>query len=124
MRTSVTLAAAALVAAVAVTAPAAPVPADAPKPPPGFTAIFNGKDLDGWEGHVTMKERAQYPPETVAELRKKRTEAAKEHWSVKDGVITLDGKASTKWVVNKDGKVVMDKGTMGLNLATAKDYGN
>ena len=24
---------------------------DAPKPPPGFIAIFNGKNLDGWEGN-------------------------------------------------------------------------
>jgi hypothetical protein len=104
--------------------PRSPAADDPPKPPPGFTALFNGKDLTGWEGHVTMAERAKYSPETVAELRKKRTEAAREHWSAKEGVIVLDGKPSTKWVVDSGGKVVMDKGTMGLSLVTAKDYGN
>ncbi len=28
--------------------------ADEPKPPAGFTSLFNGKDLSGWKGHTTM----------------------------------------------------------------------
>jgi hypothetical protein len=36
---------------------------DEPKPPEGFQAIFNGKDLSGWEG-------------------------GPEYWSVKDGCLT------------------------------------
>src|SRR5262245_18519995 len=124
MRFSVRLAAGVLFAAFAVSigSPTSTArAADEPKPPAGFTAIFNGKDLSGWDGHTTMAERAQHPAETIAELKKKRTEAAQEHWSVKDGVIQLDGKQCTKWIVDKRGKVVNDKGTMGLNLATAKD---
>src|SRR5262249_34857413 len=119
------LPAAGLLAVAAALTPVCPTArADEPKPPPGFTAILNGKDLTGWEGHTTMGERAKYPPETLTELRKKRTEAALEHWSAKEGVIVLDGKPSTGWIVDKDGKVMMDKKPMGLNLVTAKDYGN
>jgi hypothetical protein len=29
---------------------AVPANADEPKPPKGFTALFNGKDLGGWHG--------------------------------------------------------------------------
>ena len=39
-------------------------------PPPGFTALFNGKDLTGW----------------------KHDAEADQHWKVVDGVITYDGK--------------------------------
>ncbi len=79
---------------------------DAPKPPPGFTALFNGKDLTGWKGHTTMKERATLPPEKLAELQAKRTAAAKEMWSVQDGAIHL----------------TPQKG--GVSLVTEKDYGD
>lgn len=78
---------------------------DAPKPPPGFTALFNGKDLSGWQGHVTMKERG-LPPEKLAELRKQRNAKMPEIWSVKDGVIYCNG------------------GKGGVSLQTTKDYGN
>jgi hypothetical protein len=76
-----------------------------PKPPPGFTAIFNGKDLTGWQGHVTMKERATLPPDKLAELQKQRTKTAFEHWTVQNGAIHCDGKG-------------------GVSLQTTKDYGN
>jgi len=75
------------------------------KPPPGFTALFNGKNLDGWQGNIDMKERATMPREKLEERRKQRTQTALEHWSAKDGVITLDGKG-------------------GVSLQTVKDYGN
>ena len=47
------------------------VGADAPAntPPPGFTALFNGKDLTNWKDEGK----------------------AKGHWSVKDGVLHYDG---------------------------------
>ncbi len=108
--------------AVALAAPGARP--DDNKPPAGFTALFNGTDLTGWEGHTTMPERAKYPPDTLAELKKRRTEAAREHWSVKDGAIHFDSKQSTGWNVDKDGKVVQGKNPMGISLVTAKDYGN
>ncbi|HJZ57051.1 MAG TPA: DUF1080 domain-containing protein [Gemmataceae bacterium] len=81
--------------------------ADAPKPPPGFTALFNGKDLTGWKGHTTMKERATLPKDKLDMLQAERTKLAKEQWSVVDGTIHL---------------TPPQKG--GVSLVTEKDYGN
>ncbi len=53
-------------------ASAADEPGKLNSPPPGFTALFNGKDLTNW----------------------KATAKQAEHWKVVDGVITYDGKAS------------------------------
>ena len=73
------------------------------KPPEGFTALFNGTDLTGWQGLVQLDKRAADPAEYA-----KQIEAANQkflpHWQVKDGVIVYDGK--------------------GNNLQTAKDYGD
>ena len=52
-----------------------------------------------------MKQRATLSKEKLDELVKQRTKTAHEHWSVKDGVITCDGKG-------------------GVSLQTVKDYGN
>jgi hypothetical protein len=75
------------------------------KPPAGFTALFNGKNLDGWKGHTTMAERAKQKPDDLAKLQETRTKTAFEHWKVVDGVIHCDGKG-------------------GVSLVTDKDYGN
>ncbi len=100
MRHAISLAAAIVVASAL---PAAD--SDARKPPPGFTALFNGKDLTGWKGHTTMTERATKSPGDLAELQAKRNKIASEHWSVDKGAIHLDGKG-------------------GVSLVTDKDYGN
>jgi hypothetical protein len=84
---------------------AALVSADEPKPPKGFTALFNGKDLSGWKGHTTMAERAKLSPDELFKLQSKRNKIAAEHWSVQDGAIHLDSKG-------------------GVSLVTDKDYGN
>jgi hypothetical protein len=101
MLSSIRLTALALAGAIAL--PAAR--ADEPEPPPGFTALFNGKDLTGWQGNIDMKQRATLPKDKLDAELKKRTTTAHEHWKVKEGVITLDGKG-------------------GVSLQTAKDYGN
>jgi hypothetical protein len=104
MRTTVRLGLTALFAAVV----AAALPASGqPKPPPGFTALFNGKDLTGWKGHTTMKERATLPPDKLAALQTQRNKAAMEQWSVVDGAIHL---------------TPPKKG--GVSLVTDKDYGD
>ena len=74
-------------------------------PPPGFQALFNGKDLTNWKGLVgNPKTRATM---SADELKAKQAEADKvmrEHWSVKDGILIYDGQ--------------------GQSLCTAKDYRN
>ncbi|HEY3789140.1 MAG TPA: DUF1080 domain-containing protein, partial [Urbifossiella sp.] len=76
--------------------------ADAPMPPKGFTALFNGKDLSGWKGHTDMRERATKTPEELAKLQAQRTKTALKHWSVEDGAIHLDSKGGVSLVTDKD----------------------
>jgi hypothetical protein len=74
-------------------------------PPPGFEALFNGKDLAGWKGLVrNPKARANMPAEQLAAEQAKADENMRAHWRVEDGVLVFDGK--------------------GRNLCTAKDYGD
>jgi len=73
-------------------------------PPPGYTALFNGKDLTGWQGLVQINQRAKMSPEQLAKAIENANAKFKPHWTVKDGVIQYDGK--------------------GNNLQTIKDYGN
>src|SRR5947209_1387693 len=75
-------------------------------PPTGFKALFNGKDLTGWQIVVPlpqreklMKDKAAYEKK-VKELNDKHLK----HWTVEDGVLVNDGK--------------------GDNLQTVKDFGN
>ena len=46
-------------------------------PPEGFIALFNGKDLDGWQGHIDMKERHRQR-RSARETQKQRNELMKE----------------------------------------------
>ena len=74
-------------------------------PPPGFIAIFNGKDLAGWKGLVgNPKSRAKMSPEALAKAQARADEQMRKHWKVEDGVIVFDGK--------------------GRSLCTGKDYAN
>src|SRR5947207_5876552 len=80
---------------------------DQPKlntPPTGFTALFNGKDLDGWQINVELPARKKLSPEQYEKLVKERNEKFLKHWVVKEGVIEYDAK--------------------GQSLQTVKDYGN
>jgi 3-keto-disaccharide hydrolase len=92
-------------------------------PPPGFTALFNGKDLTNWKGmplkanpnekakssrpHVpmSMPERRKATPEELATAQKLGDEQAREHWKVEDGILVYDGAGR-------------------ISLCTAKDYGD
>lgn len=73
-------------------------------PPEGFTPLFNGKDLTGWRGLVTIKDRLTKTPEEIVKMQEAADKSMHEHWKVVDGVIVFDGK--------------------GQSLATVKDYGN
>jgi hypothetical protein len=101
MRTLWTLA---LGCGLVVLAPAAARPADN-TPPPGFVALFNGKDLTGWKALVAdPPTRAKMSPEQLAKAQEKADKAMREHWKAVDGMIVYDGKNN--------------------NLCTAKDYGD
>lgn len=73
-------------------------------PPPGFTALFNGKDLTGWQGLVDIRQRSKLTPAQLAKRQQAANEKYLPHWTVKDGILHYDGK--------------------GENLQTIKDYGN
>jgi hypothetical protein len=76
-------------------------------PPKGFTALFNGKDLTGWQGVVPMPQRQKLMKDREAYEKKvkQQNEKVLKHWSVQpDGVLYYDGK--------------------GDSLQTVKDYGN
>ena len=65
-------------------------------PPEGFTALFNGKDLTGWECKGSPK-------------AKPRQDAA-EHWTIEDGVLKYDGKCTNLWTAKsyKDFVLMVD----------------
>ncbi len=85
-------------------------PADEPRqrpdntPPPGFTALFNGTDLTGWQGLVELPTRERLGPRQLAERQREANRKYLPHWTVQDGVLHYDGK--------------------GNSLQTAKDYGD
>jgi hypothetical protein len=62
-------------------------------PPPGFQALFNGKDLAGWHGMQTMDPRAfeRMPQDERARKIEEWNKDLARHWSVKDGTIENDG---------------------------------
>src|SRR5262249_12302618 len=74
------------------------------QPPPGFTALFNGKDLTGWQGLVELPQGGKLTPEQLAAKQRKANEKYLPHWTVKNGILHYDGR--------------------GRSLQTAKDYGN
>jgi hypothetical protein len=74
------------------------------KPPRGFTALFNGKDLTNWQGLVELPQRKKLTAEQLAQKQKEANEKYLPHWTVKNGILHYDGK--------------------GQSLQTKKDYGN
>ena len=61
-------------------------------PPPGFKALFNGKDLKGWKGLVSSPpERAKMSADALAAEQKKADEQMRAHWKVVDGALEYDG---------------------------------
>ena len=80
-----------------------------PKPPKGFTALFNGKDLTGWRGR-----QPNYDPAAEAKLTKEELATKQAAWNTE---------RDAHWTVDTDtGEIVSD----GKNphLATVKDYGD
>jgi len=75
------------------------------RPPKGFVALFNGRDLTGWKGLVgNPKTRREMSREELAKAQARADEDMRAHWKVVDGAFCFDGK--------------------GHSLCTAKDYGD
>jgi hypothetical protein len=66
------------------------------RPPAGFQALFNGKDLTGWKGLVAdPPKRAAMPPSDLAAAQQKADQRMREHWRAMDGVLVFDGKGDS-----------------------------
>lgn len=62
------------------------------QPPEGYSALFNGENLEGWKGLVGNPEsRAEMSEEELAEKQEEADTEMREHWSVRDGVLFFDG---------------------------------
>src|SRR5262249_50759177 len=68
-----------------------------PRPPQGFTEVFNGTDLSGWHGWAIHAkgsgplDLAKLTPEERARQIAAWTDDAKKHWRVEDGELVNDG---------------------------------
>ncbi len=85
---------------------ASPAAAEEVKPPKGFVALFNGKDLTGWWGLGT-EDPAKWmalSPEEFAKKKQASLENIRQHWTVENGELVNDGH--------------------GLYLTTDKNYGD
>ncbi len=62
-------------------------------PPEGFTALFNGQNLDGWWGAKTEDPRGYMalPAEQLAEKKAASLEDVRQHWRVENGELINDG---------------------------------
>ena len=78
-------------------------------PPPGYVALFNGKNLDGWrgrQGDLSVYKEAQFTPEEKEAKQKQWNEDMLKHWHVD----------ADKGELISDGH--------GVFLTTTKDYHN
>jgi hypothetical protein len=65
-------------------------------PPPGFRALFNGRNLDGWKGLVANPlVRSRMTPDQLAEAQARADSVMKAHWSPRDGILLFDGKGES-----------------------------
>ena len=74
-------------------------------PPPGFAAMFNGKDLTGWQALMELRPQVWRRTGPGRELKVAAEERAANqresnakylpHWSVRDGVFHYDGKGQS-----------------------------
>jgi len=91
----------------------------------GFVALFNGKDLTGWQALIdigTLKFGAGLNPTDLTKLspaeraakQKESNDVYLKHWSVIDGILVFDGVQANKDTGEKGGQ----------NLQTVNEYGD
>ncbi len=97
-------------------------------PPEGFRALFNGKDLTGWQGvlkpYDNPIQRRQLSDEEYAKRQAQANERMQQHWKVKDGVLEFDGKGFSlgtdrpygDFELLVDWKLITPKGDSGIYL--------
>ena len=98
-------------------------------PPKGFRALFNGKDLTGWQGVLKNSydnpvKRNQLGQEDYAKRQAQANERMVKHWKVKNGVLEFDGKGFslatdrdyTDFEMQVDWKLLYPKGDSGIYL--------
>ena len=63
------------------------------QPPEGFTALFNGKNLDGWWGLGTThyNKYRDLSPDELEKMKEKSREDIRKHWRVENGELVNDG---------------------------------
>jgi len=67
------------------------------KPPAGFTAIFNGSDINGWwgvRGEVDPRKYVALTGDALAAFKAANDADVKKHWRVVNGEIVNDGRGS------------------------------
>ncbi|MDO5523855.1 MAG: DUF1080 domain-containing protein [Bacteroidia bacterium] len=68
----------------------------------GFVSIFNGRNLDGWQGLVENPiKRAAMTPKQLAAAQVKADKQMAMDWKVEDGLIVFDGKGYDNLVTEK-----------------------
>ena len=78
-------------------------------PPPGFIALFNGRDLTGWKGLLkppldNPAKRAKLTPNERAKAQREADDVMRKGWRVENGSLVFNGH--------------------GRSLCTVKDYGD
>jgi hypothetical protein len=74
----------------------------------GYLSIFDGKDLDGWQGLVKNPvARAKMTPQELAKEQAIANQKMLENWSVKDGCIVFNGAGDNLCTVKKYGDFEM-----------------
>ena len=77
----------------------------------GYVSIFNGKDLNGWQGLVKNPiERAKMSPKALEKEQVAANKRMVENWAVKDGSIVFNGSGDNLCTVKsyKDFDMVVD----------------
>lgn len=73
------------------------------RPPAGFTALFNGRDLSGWQGLVEPPDRARLAPADLAAAQAAADARMREHWQIQDGALVFDGRGENLCTIESFG---------------------